>query len=76
MLLDEPSMGWRHGDPADLQDHHRDQQTGTTILLVEQNAQQALSGLRGLHLGNRESSSLAPAELLATAIKEAYLGVA
>ena len=43
LLLDEPSMGLA---PKLIQqifdDHHRDQRQGTTVLLVEQNAAQAL----------------------------------
>ena len=44
LLLDEPSMGLAPMViAADLPDHLRDQPQGTTVLLVEQNAQQALT---------------------------------
>ena len=66
--------------PADLPDHLRHQQDhGVTILLVEQNAQQALSRSdRAYILETGEVVKTGPGpELLADpAIKEAYLGVA
>ena len=44
LLLDEPSLGLvADPRPADLRDHPRDQRQGMTILLVEQNALQALA---------------------------------
>jgi branched-chain amino acid transport system ATP-binding protein len=42
LLLDEPSSGCAHRLSDDLRDHRRDQSQGTTVLLVEQNANAAL----------------------------------
>lgn len=80
LLLDEPSMGLA---PMVIQQIFRIisdiNATGVTILLVEQNAQQALSrSHRGYILETGEVVKTGPGkELLADpAIKEAYLGVA
>jgi len=80
LLLDEPSMGLA---PMVIQQIFRIiseiNATGVTILLVEQNAQQALSrSHRGYILETGEVVKQGPGrELLADpAIKEAYLGVA
>jgi branched-chain amino acid transport system ATP-binding protein len=80
LLLDEPSMGLA---PMVIQQIFRIisdiNATGVTILLVEQNAQQALSrSHRGYILETGEVVKSGPGkELLADpAIKEAYLGVA
>jgi branched-chain amino acid transport system ATP-binding protein len=80
MLLDEPSMGLA---PMVIQQIFKIiteiNKTGTTILLVEQNAQQALSrSSRAYILETGEVVKTGPGpELLADpAIKEAYLGVA
>ncbi len=80
LLLDEPSMGLA---PMVIQQIFRIisdiNATGVTILLVEQNAQQALSRSdRGYILETGEVVKTGPGkELLADpAIKEAYLGVA
>ncbi len=80
LLLDEPSMGLA---PMVIQQIFRIiseiNATGVTILLVEQNAQQALSRSdRGYILETGEVVKSGPGkELLADpAIKEAYLGVA
>ena len=80
MLLDEPSMGLA---PMVIQSIFKIiteiNKTGTTILLVEQNAQQALSrSSRAYILETGEVVKTGPGpELLADpAIKEAYLGVA
>ena len=80
MLLDEPSMGLA---PMVIQQIFKIiteiNETGTTILLVEQNAQQALSrSSRAYILETGEVVKTGPGpELLADpAIKEAYLGVA
>ena len=80
LLLDEPSMGLA---PMVIQAIFRIiteiNKTGTTILLVEQNAQQALSRSdRAYILETGEVVKTGPGpELLADpAIKEAYLGVA
>jgi len=80
LLLDEPSMGLA---PMVIQQIFRIiteiNKTGTTILLVEQNAQQALSRSdRAYILETGEVVKQGPGpELLADpAIKEAYLGVA
>jgi branched-chain amino acid transport system ATP-binding protein len=80
LLLDEPSMGLA---PQFIQQIFRIiteiNQQGTTVLLVEQNAQQALSRAHRayvLETGNITKSGTG-AELLAdSSIKEAYLGVA
>ncbi|OJV80920.1 MAG: ABC transporter ATP-binding protein [Cellulomonas sp. 73-92] len=80
LLLDEPSMGLA---PMMIQTIFRTvteiNSTGTTILLVEQNAQQALSRSdRAYILETGEVVSTGPGkELLADpAVKQAYLGVA
>ena len=81
LLLDEPSMGLA---PMIIQQIFRiisdiNKSTGVTILLVEQNAQQALSRSdRAYILETGEVVKTGPGpELLADpAIKEAYLGVA
>ena len=81
LLLDEPSMGLA---PMLIQQIFwiitEINAQGTTVLLVEQNAQQALKRARpGLHPGDRaRSSGRAPArELLHdAAVRAAYLGVA
>ena len=80
LLLDEPSMGLA---PMIIQQIFRIisdiNKTGVTILLVEQNAQQALSRSdRAYILETGEVVKQGPGpELLADpAIKEAYLGVA
>jgi branched-chain amino acid transport system ATP-binding protein len=80
LLLDEPSMGLA---PMMIQQIFKIiteiNKTGTTILLVEQNAQQALSrSSRAYILETGEVVKTGPGpELLADpAIKEAYLGVA
>jgi branched-chain amino acid transport system ATP-binding protein len=80
LLLDEPSMGLA---PMIIQQIFRIisdiNKTGVTILLVEQNAQQALSRSdRAYILETGEVVKTGPGpELLADpAIKEAYLGVA
>ncbi len=81
LLLDEPSMGLA---PMIIQQIFRiisdiNKTTGVTILLVEQNAQQALSRSdRAYILETGEVVKTGPGpELLADpAIKEAYLGVA
>jgi len=80
LLLDEPSMGLA---PMVIQQIFKIiteiNKTGTTILLVEQNAQQALSrSSRAYILETGEVVKTGPGpELLADpAIKEAYLGVA
>jgi branched-chain amino acid transport system ATP-binding protein len=80
LLLDEPSMGLA---PMVIQQIFKIiteiNKTGTTILLVEQNAQQALSRSdRAYILETGEVVKQGPGrELLADpAIKEAYLGVA
>jgi len=80
LLLDEPSMGLA---PMVIQQIFRIiseiNATGVTILLVEQNAQQALSrSHRGYILETGQVVKSGPGkELLADpAIKEAYLGVA
>jgi branched-chain amino acid transport system ATP-binding protein len=80
LLLDEPSMGLA---PMIIQQIFRIitdiNKTGVTILLVEQNAQQALSRSdRAYILETGEIVKTGPGrELLADpAIKEAYLGVA
>jgi branched-chain amino acid transport system ATP-binding protein len=80
LLLDEPSMGLA---PMVIQSIFKIiteiNKTGTTILLVEQNAQQALSrSSRAYILETGEVVKTGPGpELLADpAIKEAYLGVA
>jgi branched-chain amino acid transport system ATP-binding protein len=80
LLLDEPSMGLA---PMMIQTIFRTvseiNETGTTILLVEQNAQQALSRSdRAYILETGEVIATGPGrELLADpAVKQAYLGVA
>jgi branched-chain amino acid transport system ATP-binding protein len=80
LLLDEPSMGLA---PMLIQQIFEIvteiNQQGTTILLVEQNAQQALSRAhRGyvLETGRIVRSGTGPELLHDPAVKEAYLGVA
>jgi len=80
LLLDEPSMGLA---PQFIQQIFRIiteiNNQGTTVLLVEQNAQQALSRAHRAYVleTGRITKSGTGRELLAdTAIKEAYLGVA
>jgi branched-chain amino acid transport system ATP-binding protein len=80
LLLDEPSMGLA---PKLIQQIFEIiteiNQQGTTILLVEQNAQQALSRAhRGyvLETGNIVRSGTGAELLHDPAVKEAYLGVA
>jgi branched-chain amino acid transport system ATP-binding protein len=80
LLLDEPSMGLA---PMLIQQIFEIiteiNQQGTTILLVEQNAQQALSRAhRGyvLETGRIVKSGTGSEMLLDPAVKEAYLGVA
>jgi branched-chain amino acid transport system ATP-binding protein len=80
LLLDEPSMGLA---PMVIQQIFRTiaeiNALGTTILLVEQNAQQALSRSNRayvLETGRVVRSGNGPELLRDPAIKEAYLGVA
>jgi branched-chain amino acid transport system ATP-binding protein len=80
MLLDEPSMGLA---PMVIQQIFKIiteiNKTGTTILLVEQNAQQALSRSSRAYIletGEVVKSGPGPELLADPAIKEAYLGVA
>ncbi|SDT02088.1 ABC transporter ATP-binding protein [Actinopolymorpha singaporensis] len=80
LLLDEPSMGLA---PQFIQQIFaiitEINQQGTTVLLVEQNAQQALSRAhRGyvLETGSVTRSSAAGELLADPAVKEAYLGIA
>jgi branched-chain amino acid transport system ATP-binding protein len=80
LLLDEPSMGLA---PMIIQQIFRIvseiNATGTTILLVEQNAQQALSRSDRAYIletGEVVKSGPGPELLADPAIKEAYLGVA
>ena len=80
LLLDEPSMGLA---PMTIQQIFRIiteiNKTGTTILLVEQNAQQALSRSDRAYIletGEVVKSGPGPELLADPAIKEAYLGVA
>ena len=80
LLLDEPSMGLA---PMVIQQIFRTiaeiNAQGTTILLVEQNAQQALSRSNRayvLETGRVVHSGNGPELLRDPAIKEAYLGVA
>jgi len=80
LLLDEPSMGLA---PMMIQTIFRTvseiNATGTTILLVEQNAQQALSRSdRAYILETGEVVTTGPGKELLTdpAVKQAYLGVA
>jgi len=81
LLLDEPSMGLA---PMIIQQIFRiisdiNKTTGVTILLVEQNAQQALSRSDRAYIletGEVVKSGPGPELLADPAIKEAYLGVA
>jgi branched-chain amino acid transport system ATP-binding protein len=80
LLLDEPSMGLA---PMIIQQIFRIisdiNKTGVTILLVEQNAQQALSRSDRAYIletGEVVKSGPGPELLADPAIKEAYLGVA
>jgi branched-chain amino acid transport system ATP-binding protein len=80
LLLDEPSMGLA---PMVIQQIFKIiteiNKTGTTILLVEQNAQQALSRSSRAYIletGEVVKSGPGPELLADPAIKEAYLGVA
>ncbi|GAA1788614.1 ABC transporter ATP-binding protein [Planosporangium flavigriseum] len=80
LLLDEPSMGLAPMLIQQIFDIITEiNQQGTTILLVEQNAQQALSRAhRGyvLETGNIVRSGTGAELLHDPAVKEAYLGVA
>ena len=80
LLLDEPSMGLA---PQIIQQIFRIiteiNQQGTTVLLVEQNAQQALSRAHRayvLETGSISRSGTGQEVLADPAVKEAYLGVA
>ena len=80
LLLDEPSMGLA---PQFIQQIFRIiteiNEQGTTVLLVEQNAQQALSRAHRAYVleSGRITTSGTGKELLANpAVKDAYLGVA
>lgn len=80
LLLDEPSMGLA---PQFIQQIFRIiteiNQQGTTILLVEQNAQQALSRAHRayvLETGHITRTGTGPELLTDNTIKEAYLGIA
>ncbi|MDQ0381873.1 ABC transporter ATP-binding protein [Amycolatopsis thermophila] len=80
LLLDEPSMGLA---PQFIQQIFRIvteiNNQGTTVLLVEQNAQQALSRAHRayvLETGRITKTGTGPELLADSAIKEAYLGVA
>jgi branched-chain amino acid transport system ATP-binding protein len=80
LLLDEPSMGLA---PQFIQQIFRIiseiNEQGTTVLLVEQNAQQALSRAHRayvLETGRITRSGTGPEMLADPAVKEAYLGVA
>ncbi len=80
LLLDEPSMGLA---PQFIQQIFRIiteiNEQGTTVLLVEQNAQQALSRAHRAYVleSGRITTTGTGQELLANpAVKEAYLGVA
>jgi branched-chain amino acid transport system ATP-binding protein len=80
LLLDEPSMGLA---PQFIQQIFRIiteiNQQGTTVLLVEQNAQQALSRSHRayvLETGQITKTGPGPELLADDSIKEAYLGVA
>ena len=80
LLLDEPSMGLA---PQFIQQIFRIireiNQQGTTILLVEQNARQALSTAHRAYIletGRIVNSGEAKALLADESVKEAYLGVA
>ena len=80
LLLDEPSMGLA---PMIIQQIFRIiteiNSQGTTILLVEQNAQQALSRSDRAYIletGEVDQVGAGPELLADPAIKEAYLGVA
>jgi branched-chain amino acid transport system ATP-binding protein len=80
LLLDEPSMGLA---PQFIQQIFRIvteiNQQGTTVLLVEQNAQQALSRAHRayvLETGSIVKSGSGSEMLADPSIKEAYLGVA
>jgi branched-chain amino acid transport system ATP-binding protein len=80
LLLDEPSLGLA---PMIVQDlfnrfHRINEETGTTMLVVEQNAQLALSiANRGYVLESGHISISGPAQQLINddAIRKAYLGV-
>ncbi|KAA2261613.1 ABC transporter ATP-binding protein [Solihabitans fulvus] len=80
LLLDEPSMGLA---PQFIQQIFRIiteiNQQGTTVLLVEQNAQQALSRAHRayvLETGSISKTGTGPELLADPSVKEAYLGVA
>jgi branched-chain amino acid transport system ATP-binding protein len=80
LLLDEPSMGLA---PMVIQQIFRIiteiNDAGTTILLVEQNAQQALSRSHRAYIletGEVTTTGEGRALLADPAVKEAYLGVA
>ena len=64
LLLDEPSLGLAPDPrPAGLRDDPRDQRQGTTILLVEQNALQALSiANRGVRPADRRGRPVGAGE--------------
>ena len=80
LLLDEPSMGLAPQFIAQIfRIISEINQQGTTILLVEQNAQQALSRAHRayvLETGRITRSGPGPELLADDSIKEAYLGVA
>ena len=68
-----------HDDFADFLHHRRHQRAGTTVLLVEQNAQQALSRSDRAYIletGNVTCSGPARELLADDSIRAAYLGVA
>jgi branched-chain amino acid transport system ATP-binding protein len=80
LLLDEPSMGLA---PKLIQQIftivEEINQQGTTVLLVEQNAQQALSRAHRAYVmetGSIVKEGTGKALLADPAVKEAYLGVA
>lgn len=80
MLLDEPSMGLAPLLVEKIFDTiTRINREGTTLLLVEQNAQMALSvATRGyvMESGSIAVSDAAPALLTNPGVRKAYLGVA
>ena len=79
LMLDEPSMGLApHAGGADFRDRHgAAHQAGTTILLVEQNAQMALSiadRAYVLETGHVVKEGNADALMHDDAVRKAYLG--